>query len=136
MDDFSWGTTRVTADDSKSKRAITSDALDEDEEQGSSGGGAESKASSTDTSEDGGDSFKAEESNKANTDKVTTDADVDEELGCREAETEKSKASPAEALGGRTSKIPAANDEERMNSFLYANLDSSTNQIVELREIR
>ena len=139
MDDFSWGTTRVTTDDSNS--STTSDELDE--EQGSGGGGAvvdSNKASSTDTSEEGGgDSFEAEESNKASTDKVSED----EELGCVKAE--EPKASLAEALGESTSEISVAavnvnkvgsgstgclgEEEERMDSFLYASLDSSANQL-------
>eukprot|EP00986_Skeletonema_menzelii_P000226 scaffold65_cov172-Skeletonema_menzelii.AAC.2 len=140
MDDFSWGTTRVTTDDSNS--STTSDELDE--EQGSGGGGTvvdSNKASSTDTSvEGGGDSFEveAEESNKASTDKVSED----EELGCVKAE--EPKASLAEALGESTSEISVAavNDfnkvgstgclgegEERMDSFIYASLDSSANQL-------
>jgi len=131
MDDFSWGTTRVTADDSNSKKAITADTMTMDEEQGGGGGGAvdSNKVSSTDTSDEGG--------NKASTDKVmATDADVDEEVGCRE--TDKSdEASIAKASGERASVAEDFNKvgstglgkEERMDSFLYDNLDSSTNQL-------
>ena len=144
MDDFSWGTTRVTTDDSNSNKAITITADTMDEEQGGRGEGFvdsnTEKVSSTDTSDEEGGSFEAEESNKASTDKVVTaDANVDEEVGCREAD-KSDEARFAEALGERASEVSVAEDfnrvgstslgeEERMDSFLYDNLNSSTSQL-------
>lgn len=151
MDDFSWGTTRVTADDpNNSVTAITPDTMDE--EQGGGGAIVSNKASTKDTLEEEGGSFEADEPNKASTDKVIA-IDKDEEAGCQEID-KSVRTSLAEALGAKARVIESGasasksndcnrvggstslNEEERMDSFLYDNLDSSTSQLnVEQREI-
>jgi uncharacterized protein YdaU (DUF1376 family) len=65
LDDFSWGTTRITADDPKTNTAIAADALDE--EQGSLAAVESNKASTTDTSDEEQGSNEFDEPNQVST---------------------------------------------------------------------
>eukprot|EP00985_Skeletonema_marinoi_P026400 scaffold20452_cov150-Skeletonema_marinoi.AAC.6 len=87
LDDFSWGTTRVTTENANTNEAIAADALDEEQGSGGAAGTSSTDASEEDKAE------KSDEASFADDDRATNFAEALEEYFLKKLMLEKERAS-------------------------------------------